>query len=500
LVCVAAVIVGLIVVNSVVRGPGPKGAGGHFVPAPSLPAVQVGKASAWRCPGPLPVGGGRENSRISILNSGPKAVSAVVKVSRVRPPRGGTSSGATTSTFVTEVPAGSQALLSLAKRGSAGFAAVSVDADGSGIAVAESITNVSTAHDSTGGGLSVLSSPCSLGAATHGYLPVGSTLDGSDVKVSLYNPDVTPAVVDLSVSTGTGETSPPAFQGVAVPATGLVVLDLRRWEPQRSALALTATAVTGDVVLGALESTSEVVAIPAGSKVATRSARIRFAGSSLLVGPSRGFAKWSFLARQSSGGMNSTYVVFNPGDRPVLVSVAPPGQSEKTAAITAEVPAGGIVEVATPVIVGGKIPVGSVVVSARWNAPIVVARVTTRLRTRHLEELQATAGTGRPCDEWLLPGAQVAPWTGDVALLANPGDGPATVTLSEFRPGALAPTRVEVVTLGAGVEIEVSLGPAGKPGRLFAVQVSATAPVLAEQQEMAVQGMITTVGGIPVIG
>jgi hypothetical protein len=94
----------------------------------------------------------------------------------------------------------------------------------------------------------------------------------------------------------------------------------------------------------------------------------------------------------------------------------------------------------------------------------------------------------------------VAPWTGDVALLANPGDGPATVTLSEFRPGALAPTRVEVVTLGAGVEIEVSLGPAGKPGRLFAVQVSATAPVLAEQQEMAVQGMITTVGGIPVIG
>jgi hypothetical protein len=499
LVCIAAAIAALLVINAVVREPSLQVTGGHFTGAPPLPAVQVGKASAWRCPGPLPVGTGRENSRISIVNSGPEAVSAIVTVSRARLPRGGVSSGTAVATVDIEVRAHSQKLLSLARRGPAGLAAVSVDTDGSGIAVAESVLSGSTADESTGGGPPVISSPCSLGAATHGYLPTGSTLDGSDVKVSLYNPDATTAVVNLSVSTGAAESSPPAFEGVAVPATGLVVLDLRRWVLQRSALALTATAVTGDIVIGALESTSEVIAMPSRSKAGHGSTRIRFAGSSLLVGPDRGFSEWSFLARQSSGGMASTYAVYDPGTRSVSVSVAPPGRAGKAAAIVAEVPAGGIVDFAEPVIVGSTTPVGSVVISAKGHTPVVVARVTTRLRTRFLEEQEATAGTAGPHDEWLLPGAIVAPWTGDVVLLANPGNKSAAVTLSEFCPGAVEPVRLKVVELGAGVEIEVSLGSAGKPAEVFAVQVSATVPVLAEQQQMPQQGMITTAGGIPVI-
>ena len=52
----------------------------------------------------------------------------------------------------------------------------------------------------------------------------------------LYDPDATPAVVNVNVSSGATMTSPPAFQGIIVPATGLVVLDLHRWVFEASRL------------------------------------------------------------------------------------------------------------------------------------------------------------------------------------------------------------------------------------------------------------------------
>jgi len=418
----------------------------------------------------------------------------MVTVSRVAVPVAGTAAAESTSTIRLEVRGESQAILALPSDGTAGFAAVSVETDGGGIGVAESIVGGSTV-----GGPVVLSSPCAVGAATRGYVPTGSTYHRSDVRLSLYDPDATPAVVDVSVSTGTGLTSPAAFQGVVVPATGLVVLDLRRWVPQISTLAVTAAAVSGDIVVGALESTSETLVGAPGHGSTRRSPHVHVTGSSLLVGPEHGLGRWAFAAGPSTRGVVSTFSVYDPGTRPVLVSVAPPGQAGEAAALTADVPAGGIVDFATPIDPGGGTGPGSVVISAHGQASIVAARLTTRPSSPGLEELDVTAGTAGPGDEWLLPGAAFGPRVGDAVTLANPGTRGATVTLFELSSGAAAKVRLDTVTLPAGSEVAVDLGSSVAGAAAFAIGVSATDPILVEQALVLRQGLTTAVGGIPVL-
>jgi len=493
LLCVALGLALLVVVNALVRQPSGQAAGGRFVEPPALPVVQMSKASAWHCPGPLPIGAGRESSRVSIVNDGTSVANVVVVVSRTGLPRVGTSSGASISRAGVEVGRRSQVVLALTRRGPAGFAAVSVEADEGGVGVGESIVGASVV-----GGSVRLSSPCSLAAASQGYVPTGSTYDGSDVRLSLYDPDATPAVVDVSVSTGAMLTSPPAFQGVVVPATGLVVLDLRRWVFQRSSLAVTATAVSGHVVVGALESTSETVETASRSAAGHRIRQVRVTGSSLLVGPERGFRRWAFAAMQSRRGVASTFSVYDPGTKPVSVSVAPPGRAGIAAALTEDVPAGGIVDFATPVTDISGQGTGSVVISAQQATPIVVARLTTRYRTRVLEAIDATPGTAGPSDEWLLPGASLTSRIGDMVTLEDPGTKGANVTLLELTRGAAAPARLEVVSLRAGSELEVNVGSVLKYAPSFALRVSASVPILVEQQLTPRGGLTTSAGGIPV--
>ena len=346
----------------------------------------------------------------------------------------------------------SQAVVALSTRGPAGFAAVSIETDGGGIGVGESIVGASTV-----GGPVLLSSPCSLAAGPQGYVPTGSTYGGSDVRLSLYDPDATPAVVNVNVSTGTTQTSPPAFQGVVVPATGLVVLDLHRWVFEQSSLAVTATAVSGDVVVGALELTSETVEVASRSAAGHGTSHVRVTGSSLLVGPDRGRRQWAFASMQSRKGVASTFSVYNPGTRPVSVSVAPPGRAGIVAALTEVVPGGGIVDFATPVTGKSGLGTGSVVISAQGPTPVVVARLTTRYKTRVLEDIDATPGTAGPSDEWLLPGASLTSRIDDDVTLEDPGTEGATVTLLELAHGAAASARLEVVSLGAGSEVELNL-------------------------------------------
>jgi len=493
LLAVTGALVLVVAINTIVRETGVGAAARHSLQSSSLPVVQMTRPSAWRCPGPLPIGTGRERSRISIVNGGGRAVGVIVAVARTHPP-GRPGRLASISTTRLEVGGESQVVLALAKRGPAGFAAVSVETEGGGIAVAESIGSTTAA------GPVLVSSPCSLGVASQAYVATGSTYDRSDVRLSLYDPDATSSVVDLSVSTGTTLTSPAAYQGVVVPAGGLVVLDLRRWAPQLRTLAVTATAVSGQIAVGALESTSATVAVAEVSAGRHRVRHEHITGSSLLVGPDRGRGRWAFAAGLSTKWASDTFSVYDPGASSVSVTVAPPGRAGMTSALTAEVPAGGVVDFATPITPEGHIGSGSVTVSAR-GAAIVAARVTTRSGHRGLQALDATSGTAGPDDEWLLPGAALRWHVGDVITLADPGAEGATVKVLELTNGAASTTRLlNVVRLPAGDELEVRLSSVLHLAPAFAVEVLATAPILVEQQLTARHGLTTASGGIPVQG
>jgi hypothetical protein len=443
LIAVALGLVLLVLVNVFVHQPIGGAAAGGFVGPPTLPGVEMHKPGAWHCPGPLPIGAGPESSRISIVNSGTSPVHLVAVVSRTGLAKGGTSSGEQVSSTPVAVGAESEAVLPLATSGPPGFAAVSLETEGGGIAVAESIAGTSIA-----GGVVELSSPCSLSTGARGYLPTGSTYGGSNVRVSLYDPDATPATVNVSISTGTAIASPPAFQGVVVPALGIVVLNLHRWVFEQSSLAVTATAVSGDIVVGALELTSETVKMASRSASGNEIREVFVTGSSLLVGPDHGRGRWSFAAMQSSRGVASTYSVYNPGSKPVAVSVA---------------------------------------------------RVTTRYKTRLLEAIDVTAGTAGPHEEWLAAGGSLSSRFEDVVTLDNPGSEDATVTLFELGNGPAGPARLDVVSLVAGSEMDFNVGSVLRYAPSFALLVSANVPILVEQQLVYRGGLTSSAGGIPIL-
>ena len=73
------------------------------------------------------------------------------------------------------------------------------------------------------------------------------------------------------------------------------------------------------------------------------------------------------------------------------------------------------------------------------------------------------------------------------------------MTLLELAHGEAAPARLEVVSLGAGSEVELNLRSVLKFAPSFALRVSASVPILVEQQLTPLSGLTTSAGGIPVL-
>ena len=204
-------------------------------------------------------------------------------------------------------------------------------------------------------------------------------------------------MVNVNVSVGdTMVAAPAAFQGMVVPATGLVVLDLHRWVFEASSLAVTATAVSGVIVVGALELTSETVKVASRSASGSEVRDVFVTGSSLLVGPDHGRGRWSFTAMQSSKGVASTYSVYNPGSKAVEVSVAPPGTRRHGGRAQRGGSRRGHRRFRDARDRKEQLRHGLGRYLGANGTPIVAARLTTRYETRLLEAVDVTAGTAGP--------------------------------------------------------------------------------------------------------
>ena len=160
-------------------------------------------------------------------------------------------------------------------------------------------------------------------------------------------------------------------------------------------------------------------------------------------------------------------------------------------------PAGGVVDFATPVGARGFAP-GAVSVSAGGGVPIVVVRVSTRTGDPAVVELSATSGTSGPREEWLAPERCRPRKSPTTLMFANPGSERSTVTLLGLRRGASTVVHLGSVTVRAGSAVTFELASVLAHAPRLAVQVSATAPILAEQLLTPTHGVTTAVGGIPV--
>lgn len=492
---VGCAVVLLVVVNCLVRATGAPQSTGSYLRVPVLPVVQRTLSSAWRCPGPLPVGPGKGQSHVTVVNDKSSKAVVVVTISSEAGRSGLEIGAASISTQRYVVGGDSELVVPLRTTGVSGYAAVSVETNSGAIGVSESISGISE-----GGKSAWLSSACTLGSASRGYIPVASTSDSSDALVALYNPSATPAVVDIKVFEDAGvSVEPPAFQGVVIPPSGVVVLDLRRWVFQVNSLAISATALSGDIVVGALETTyarTPVVSERAGKRHVSS---VYLVGRSLLVGPSSGLSKWEFASRQSQTGVTSMYWVYNTSSKPVLVRVTPSGASGSSEAFSEEVAARSVIGLVTPEATAGSSQLASVVVQASKGSGIVVARVTTSPESLYVEQVNASMGAAGPSVGWVVLGGASSSQLDDTLILSNPGAGAAIVKIRELT-GAGAAIELKVVTLAAYTQWGVDLrGPlADTPA--FALEVTSSAPVLVEQQLRIRGGLTTVAGAIPVRG
>ena len=127
------------------------------------------------------------------------------------------------------------------------FSGVSVVAQGGRPVAAESVSF----------GSQLVKSPCQ---STPGFFWIVTglyTFARDSANVAIYNPFATPAVVDVSALTASGEVVPGNFQGIIVGPGQTTVINLDRVIPPTSNLAVVVRARSGRIVVGSLQTRSD---------------------------------------------------------------------------------------------------------------------------------------------------------------------------------------------------------------------------------------------------
>ncbi|HMK62845.1 MAG TPA: hypothetical protein VK386_04425 [Acidimicrobiales bacterium] len=164
----------------------------------------------------------------------------------------------------------------------------SVVVDGGDVGVAQQLS----------GPAGISTAPCSSSTSSNWYFAHGSTASGDAVQVALYNPMLTPAVVDVSfVSASTGLVVPPAYQGIPVSPGTVVVENAGDHVSGDPTLATEVSVLSGQVV--AAETVERGSPPPAG-------------GLSLVDGVSSPLRQWAFAQNADISGGGNVFDILNP--------------------------------------------------------------------------------------------------------------------------------------------------------------------------------------------
>ncbi|HEY8525503.1 MAG TPA: DUF5719 family protein [Acidimicrobiales bacterium] len=368
-----------------------------------------------------------------------------------------------------EVPPGGRVEVRLADVHRAPLASALVELDGSAVVEHE----VAGPHGRDAG-------PCASTASTEWFLASGSTArDARDVLV-LFNPFPSVAAVDIVLSTDDGLREPVRYQGLPVPAGGVVGVDVGGEVTRRDQVAATVRSRSGPIVVERLQTFD-------GSRDVE--------GLALALAAPSPLGTWVFPAGTVSASRGERIVLYNPGDERAEVDVsvhpvelpadAPPPQPF---GVTVRPGRYEVIDYAED----DRVPrndVHTTVVRSRNGVPVVAERVQTFTRRRG-GDVAAGPGAAFAAPTWLF------------ATLGG-GDRPGS-SLVAFNPDPERPARVSVTGLGQGAPIaaeglqDVEVPPGGLrrldlgddvAGPDGAVRVVADAPVVVER-------LITTPGGL----
>ena len=200
-------------------------------PTPAVSAVAAAdvESSAWYCAGGTGASGSAAVATLDLLNTTDHRATGSLSVV--------TDSGASRTSAVTLAPGAQQTVVPSAILSGAGVA-TSLQFDGGGVLVTQTV-------DGPNGWSAA---PCAGATSPYWYFASGSTEPGHTLSLSLFNPTAATAVVDLSFITPHGVLEPQLFEGVVVPAAGLVVEQIGAYVQDIAAISTVVHVRTGQVV------------------------------------------------------------------------------------------------------------------------------------------------------------------------------------------------------------------------------------------------------------
>ena len=400
------------------------------------------RSSAWYCPG-VPVSGALGEGSVVVANTGGRRLTGTVTVfpdrgeSRRTPIAVGPSSR--TSVRLTDVV-------------SSPFASALIELDG-GEAVAEAVVT---------GAMGDSVSPCASSPSASWYFAEGvTTRDASEVLLAL-NPFPDDAVVDVVFSTEEGIVTPQALTGLLVRGQALTSINVGDFVQRRESVSISLVARTGRLVVG---------------RVQTFDGSIGRKGISVALGAAAPGPVWYFPEGIVVDGQSERFHVYNPGRTEAQVEMSLALESGEAEPLRLTVPR----ESRLTVVAAeeSRIPKGvahAVTVRSLQGPEVVVERTIDGAAPSLRTGVSIALGARLPARRWATAAGAADDTVDQWVVVQNPGERPASVTLSVLADGS---------PLLVGTAIVV---PPGKR-RAFHVNTSlkrATAPVLVISSEAVI--------------
>jgi hypothetical protein len=450
IVVVVGVALLLAVIVDRVADPGAPSLGAQ-VSGPAIPSADA-LSRAWYCALGSSAPDGTTDETIKITNLGARKATATVTVMP-----GGAAAPAVRDV---DVAPHSQASVRVADVLATEQPGVLVETFG-GPAVVE--------HEVVGNG-DLAVGPCATRPSDSWYFAAGTTAQGTQLWLALFNPFGDDAIVDLSFLTDTGFLAPGDLQGIVVPRRSRVLVPVHNSIQRQASVATQVTTRTGRVVA---EQALFRDADPKGLAVSL--------GAPALA------SRWWFPV-DSAGGSDSV-VIANPGAAPATVTVDVHLDGDASLAPkTVVVPSRASVNFDA----GARVPAGSgswIDVDAH-GSQVVAEQVITRPPSG----LASAAGISTPARRWALAASRIASDSSDVVFAVNPGDRSARVTLHVLSNGRdSTPTPTTTVAPGKRVRFDLAALQVPVDAGLL---VDATQPVVVAREDIGATGL-TAAPAIP---
>jgi hypothetical protein len=167
---------------------------------------------------------------------------------------------------------------------------------------------------------------CASSTSATWYFPQGSTVAGDSVILDLYDPSVTQAVVDIDLVTASGQVSPTDYQGVSVPAGGIVTEKLDEHATNDAEVATIVDAASGSVVADELQLTTSGNVLGIASELGAPKPQ-RVWGFPYCVQPRGGSITFNLINPSSVSSEVTLEATYGHGSSVHPVTISVPGNS-----------------------------------------------------------------------------------------------------------------------------------------------------------------------------